>query len=427
VNIERKRTQLRDIGLRGQPFHTSGLPTKFVQYHSQRAAFRFLNKILTDNRGIGLLYGPESSGKSVLIHQFVHKLPADLTVAVVDGTRLKTAQILSKILAKFGYEIELDSVDELLNLLSVLLVQQTRAYQPPLLILENIDNMYPSALSALCKLAALTAHRRFALRIILVSNRDIRRVLKSRGMNSIAERLIGEFELGPLTAKEALIYLYAKLQACGVDRPDGVFPVDICDKLHLASGGLPGKLDGIAMSTIDRASNFPVQPEDIDDPAMRKQSPRREDSVEAKSATNHESPQLMVTLNGKTLQEFKLTDSKVLIGRSVLSDIVINNQFVGKHHALLIRVQDAIVIVDLKSTNGTFVNSHRVRSSVLRHDDIISLGDYRIKVIYPRSRARMAVEDFNTADTATMKSIADIRRRNARQNVQFADIGKQKA
>ena len=181
------------------------------------------------------------------------------------------------------------------------------------------------------------------------------------------------------------------------------------------------------MSTIDRASNFPVQPEDIDDPAMRKQSPRREDSVEAKSATNHESPQLMVTLNGKTLQEFKLTDSKVLIGRSVLSDIVINNQFVGKHHALLVRVQDAIVIVDLKSTNGTFVNSHRVRSSVLRHDDIISLGEYRIKVIYPRSRARMELEDSNMADTATMKSIADIRRRNARQNVQFADIGKQKA
>jgi len=417
----------KDVGLREQPFHKRGRPAAFVQYRSQHAALTFLKSALTDDRGVGLLFGPESSGKSTLVDHFVEGLPADLAVAVVDGTRLKTTQLLSKILGQFGYELGLGTADELSNMLNVFAVQQTRTYQPPLLILENLHNMYPSALLALCKLATLTIHRRFAMRIILVSNRPVRPILESPGMNSIADRMVGAFELGPLTANETMAYLYTKLKVCGVDQPDRIFPVDICDELHVASAGWPGILDGIAMCTIDQADRFPVRYRDIDHPAIGDRANYLEGADGVESNADSEAPKLIVTRTGKTLQEFRMTDSKVLVGRSELSDILINNQYVSKHHALLVRDRNALLLVDLKSTNGTFVNSRRVRSTVLRHDDIISLGNHAIKVDHPGNRARVDIGESELADTANMKSVADMRRLAATKNLHLAAINKKKA
>lgn len=382
---------IESVGLRERPFHIKGPPTTFVQYRSQKEAFEFLEKILTDDRGIGLLHGPESSGKSVLVNRFVEKLPAELSVAVVDGARLKSRELLTKILSQFGYDVNLDSADELLSMLNVIVVQQARMHLVPLLMLENIHEMFPSTLCALCKLATLTTHRRFALRIILVGNHDFRRIIDSPSMEPIAQRMVGSFKLQPLTAKETLVYLYSKLRSCGVDRPDDIFSFDTCDKLHLASAGWPGKLDSIAMSIIDQADELPIRLEEIDHPDLK---------------TDDDWPQLIVTLDGRTMQEIKLVTSRSLIGRSILSDIVIDDEFVSAQHALLIRDHGRVILVDLKSASGTFVNSRNVQTTVLRNNDIISLGDHRIKMIYPNSLAPEEIDDPDLADTARMRRIA---------------------
>jgi len=420
---------IEDLESLDQPHSTKHSPVEFVQYRSQQEAFKFFREVLSSEQGVGLLHGPELSGKSTLAHHFIQELPKDLAVAVVDGSRLKTPDFLSTLLAQFGYEVALESTDELLSMLSVFLVQQARAHQPPILVLENIHSMYPSALCALCKLAALTIHGRYTLRIILISNRPIQQMLGSPGLRTISERLLGVFELGPLTAKETLVYLYAKAEACGVDRPDNLFSVDTCDKLHLASGGLPGELDNIAMSAIVRAVDSSTQLESIDSQAIHQALSSTEESVETVLKSLQGLPRLLVTCNGKTLQEIELDGNKSLVGRSSLSDVFIKDQFISKHHAMLIRANDVLHLVDLNSRNGTYVNSQRVTSRVLRHEDIISIGNHRIKVIDNSSRGRTDLEAFDIADTAAMKNIADMRHqydREDRQHTVLMAVGSKK-
>lgn len=383
---------IESVGLRAQPFHTKGQPTEFVQYRSQQEAIEFLDKILTDDRGIGLLHGPAASGKSVLINYFVQGLPTDLSIAIVDGARLKTTQLLSQILSQFGYEVKLNTADELLNMLNVFVVQQARTRQPPLLVLKNINAMYPSALCALCKLATLTVHNRFALRIVLVGSHDFRRIIYSASMKSVAQRMIGDFELKPMTAKETLVYLYTKLRSCGVDRPDDIFSFDTCDRLYLASGGWPGKLDSIAMSIIDRPDDLAVQLHGI---------------VHQDLKLGDELPRLVVTRDGKMSQELELVTTRTLLGSSDLCDIIIDDRFISKHHALMIREQDSVILVDLRSMNGTFVNSRRIKRQVLRNNDIISMGNHRIKMFYANSPAPAEIDDPDLADTARMRNIAN--------------------
>jgi len=415
------------VGIEEQSIDEIDQPAAFVHYRSQQAAFTFLGNVLSDDRGIGLLHGPKSSGKSLLINQFVRELQTDVAVAVVDGTRLKTPEMLSGIIEQFGYHVELNSTGELLNMLRVIMVQQTRSHRAPVLIVENINDMFPSTLCVLCKLAAQTVHKQFAMRIILFSNRYFRRIIDSPSMSPIADRLIGDFVLKPLTAQETLVYLYAELKSFGVDQPHSVFSVDICSELHAASGGWPGKLDDIAMSIMEQAENFPIGWDDIDHPDCRSQAGGEADMVEVDTSADEESPKLIVTLYGETLQEIEMVDSRALIGRSDVSDIVIEGQFVSRQHAILIRDQDAVILIDIKSRNGSFVNSRRVTSKVLRDNDIISIGDHRIKLIYPSACASVYVEDPDIADTATMKTIADARQARTGENQHLAAVDKQKA
>jgi len=367
----------------------------FVRYQSQQDALNFLGTVLTDERGVALLHGPTSSGKSVLANQFIRQVQSQLAIAIVNGTRMKTPELLTRVLEQFGYRVALDSIDEMLNMLTVFVVQQTRTHQAPLIILENINSMYPSALSALCKLATLHVNGRYALRLVLISNRNIERIVNSPGMAAIAERVVGNFALGPMSSAEAIRYLYVKLQSGGVDRPDDVFSVEVCEKLHALSGGWPGVLESMALSVLEQTGKLPIRADDILDP---------------NAPVIDKTPKLIITLSGQPPREVRLTEKRALVGRSDLSDIVIPDQFVSNQHALIIRDRNAVVIVDLKSRNGTFVNSRRVQSKVLLHDDIISVGDHRMKMVYAAGHSSIEIDDPDLADTAKMKNIADARR-----------------
>ena len=81
-----------------------------------------------------------------MVRQLSEKLPDDAAVAVIDGNRIKSDELLSEILSQFGYETGLGEVDELLNMLKVFAVQQAGSCEPPVIFVDNVDRMYPSAL-----------------------------------------------------------------------------------------------------------------------------------------------------------------------------------------------------------------------------------------------------------------------------------------
>ncbi|MDH3410040.1 MAG: ATP-binding protein, partial [Gammaproteobacteria bacterium] len=126
-----------------------------VTYKSHQDALLFVRSALTDDNGVGLLQGPKSSGKTTILRRLSEQLPRETAVALIDGTRIKPRELLSRMLAQFGYETSLESNEELIKMMSVFAMQQTRTWQPPILIVDNVDRMYPSALGVLNTLAQL--------------------------------------------------------------------------------------------------------------------------------------------------------------------------------------------------------------------------------------------------------------------------------
>jgi len=81
-------------------------------------------------------------------------------------------------------------------------------------------------------------------------------------------------------------------------------------------------------------------------------------------------------LTDPTGREHPLLDEAVTIGRAVENDIVITSRRVSREHARLQREGWRVILQDLGSTNGTFLNGERVlKPLALRDEDRIKVGD----------------------------------------------------
>lgn len=75
-------------------------------------------------------------------------------------------------------------------------------------------------------------------------------------------------------------------------------------------------------------------------------------------------------------QQHLLSSEAVIIGRAVESDIVITSKRVSREHARIQRKGRHVLLEDLNSANGTFLNGEQIRAATeLREGDEITVGE----------------------------------------------------
>ena len=74
-----------------------------------------------------------------------------------------------------------------------------------------------------------------------------------------------------------------------------------------------------------------------------------------------------------------------------------------------------MVLVDLNSANCTMVNSVRITTTILKSDDIVSLGDHRMKVVNAPAISDEMASLIGSSDTIKMKNLMDVRRQRAQR------------
>jgi hypothetical protein len=105
---------------------------------------------------------------------------------------------------------------------------------------------------------------------------------------------------------------------------------------------------------------------------------------EGKGPAEPRGPALVVRAGGgRAGESFETAGPRTLIGRSPDCDVFLDDVTVSRRHAEIVREDGAYVIRDLGSLNGTFVNRHRIESSVLAADDEVQIGKYRMTFLLP--------------------------------------------
>ncbi len=92
-----------------------------------------------------------------------------------------------------------------------------------------------------------------------------------------------------------------------------------------------------------------------------------------------EVPILVVTLGSKVLEKKRLDQEMISIGRAQENDLVINNLSVSRYHAIIYNKGGKVVIKDMGSSNGTFVNGTKIDETDLWIGDVVLIGKHAIK------------------------------------------------
>jgi ABC-type multidrug transport system ATPase subunit/pSer/pThr/pTyr-binding forkhead associated (FHA) protein len=74
------------------------------------------------------------------------------------------------------------------------------------------------------------------------------------------------------------------------------------------------------------------------------------------------------------IEKVGLDKDRITIGRDASNDVVIDHPVVSKRHAEIIKQEGKVILVDLGSTNGTFVNGIKVKRHQLQELDRIVIG-----------------------------------------------------
>ena len=83
-------------------------------------------------------------------------------------------------------------------------------------------------------------------------------------------------------------------------------------------------------------------------------------------------------LNGTTIE---LTATEVCIGRDSGSQVCVPSAWVSRRHCALHLEGDRVVVQDLDSRNGTFVNGIPVTRQELKHGDLLTVGDCSFRFV----------------------------------------------
>jgi pSer/pThr/pTyr-binding forkhead associated (FHA) protein len=89
---------------------------------------------------------------------------------------------------------------------------------------------------------------------------------------------------------------------------------------------------------------------------------------------------LSLMFENKIVKEVPVGSRPIGIGRSPDNDLPVDNLAVSNYHARVYFEGGRLVVEDLDSLNGTFVNDLRVERATLHDGDSIHIGKHRIKV-----------------------------------------------
>ena len=90
---------------------------------------------------------------------------------------------------------------------------------------------------------------------------------------------------------------------------------------------------------------------------------------------------VVITEKGGEQQRLDFDKPEVTIGRVQGNDIIFPKGNVSKRHSRIVLKDGKFIVVDLKSTNGTYVNGRKITSPlVIKSSDKIYVGDFIMNV-----------------------------------------------
>lgn len=153
---------------------------------------------------------------------------------------------------------------------------------------------------------------------------------------------------------------------CGHRNPEGANFCSACGAVLHTSDSEPATITFFPDSSTGATASGP-------------EAPGADARLEQPDQTRGPQPLLIAQRGPNVGSRYELGGGTVALGRHPESDIFLDDVTVSRRHAEVRRnSDDSVVIRDLGSLNGTYVNGQRVNDHVLDHGDELQVGAFKL-------------------------------------------------
>ena len=230
-------------GLTGKPFQLNPDPAFYFASKQHRRASAYLQYGVQRNEGFIVITGDVGTGKTTLVRGLMATLAADGVVAAnLVTTQLDADDTLRMVGAAFGVRVKDASKAELLMSLEAFFITQVMAGKHCLLVVDEAQNLTPSAVEELRMLSNFQYGDQSVLQTFLVGQPEFRDTLRSSSMRQFRQRVTATCHLGPMDEEDTQAYIEHRLHCVGANgRP--TFDAAVFQVVFAASEGVPRQIN----------------------------------------------------------------------------------------------------------------------------------------------------------------------------------------
>jgi putative secretion ATPase (PEP-CTERM system associated) len=231
--------------LSGRPFQLSPDSRFFFGSRSHKKAMAYLSFGLNEREGFIVITGDVGAGKTTLVGHLLSRLDRQkFAYGHVVTTQLEADDALRMVASAFGLPHKGVDKATLLRAIEGFLVDARQVGKHVLLIVDEVQNMPPSALEELRMLSNFQLDGKPLFQCFLLGQPQFRRIMASDDMEQLRQRVIASCHLSPLDADEVRDYIEHRLALVGW-QGDPAFTDDAFPAIQAHTGGVPRRINNL--------------------------------------------------------------------------------------------------------------------------------------------------------------------------------------
>ncbi|EOX4846852.1 AAA family ATPase [Vibrio alginolyticus] len=226
------------LGFVEQPF--SIVPNSRYLYLSQRhkEAITHLQAGLGDGGGFAMLTGEVGTGKTTVAKAMLANLGDNTKAGLILNPTFSSRDLLEAICDEFKITYPPDAnLKQLNQVIHQYLLRNYRSGWQTLLVIDEAQHLAADVLEQLRLLTNLETDTRKLLKVLLVGQPELQRLLQTTQLRQLAQRITGRYHLLPLDEKETEDYIAFRLHTAGGDQQ--LFNRASCKLIAKYSHGIP--------------------------------------------------------------------------------------------------------------------------------------------------------------------------------------------
>jgi general secretion pathway protein A len=229
--------------LKARPFRLSPDPRFLFRSKVHTKALAYLSYGLQTGEGFIVITGGVGTGKTTLSRLILSRINKSKVIAVeLVTSQLESDDLLRLVAGTLGLAHQDLPKSSLLRNIETFLMARAREGKRVLLLVDEVQNLSPSALEELRMLSNFQVGEKALLQSFLLGQDEFRPILQGAGMEQFRQRIIASYHLEPLTKDEVQEYIFHRLRLCGW-QGNPQFDNDVFGLIHEHTSGVPRRVN----------------------------------------------------------------------------------------------------------------------------------------------------------------------------------------